>query len=96
MKELKNVEMTEEELDQVAGGQEYVFLYYGDQGLEYKKVTFEGDLDEVKKLFASGTSNNFSFSCCWEDGAIPVQEDLDKYIKLWEEEGCIIIKKWEM
>lgn len=41
MKGFNNAKMTEEELGQVAGSQDqkHVYLYYGDQGLEYKKVS---------------------------------------------------------
>ena len=55
MKNFNNAKIAEEELDQVAGGQRYVYLYYGVKGIEYTKFSFEGDIDKVKKLLAGGS-----------------------------------------
>ena len=73
--------MTEEELDQVAGGQEqkHVYLYYGDQGLEFKKETRD-------------PSSGY-YSC--RHGTISTQERLEKYTKKWKADGYIIVKQWE-
>lgn len=87
--------MTEEELDQVAGGQRYVYLYYGVKGIEYTKFSFEGDIDKVKKLLAGGSVLKFDFDSFLGHGTISTQERLEKYTKKWKEEGRIIIKQWE-
>lgn len=81
MKKFNNAKMTEEELDQVAGGQvqKHVYLYYGDQGLEFKKETRD---------LSSGY-----YSC--GHGTISTPGVLARHMKKWKADGYIIIKQWE-
>lgn len=78
MREIHNAAMTEEELDRVAGGQEqkHVYLYYGDQGLKYKKVSWDP---------SSG-----SYSC--GHGTISTPGLLARRMKRWKADGYIIVK----
>lgn len=83
MNEFNNVKMkmTEEELDQVAGGQEqkHVYLYYGDQGLEFERVS----------------SDPSSGSCSRGHGTISKPGLLEKRIERWKADGYVIIKQWD-
>ena len=82
MKEFNNAKMTEEELDQVAGGQN-------------KEFGYDGDIEQVKKFLASGSGGGFSVSSWSGEGEVGLRQ-LDELVKTYRKDGYVIIKKWEL
>ena len=97
MEEFNNIELNDEELDQVAGGQKYVHLWRRDDGVvEYNWFYGDDNVDELKKLLAGGSSIEFSSSSAGGHGTISSPGLLEKKLKRWEERGYTIIKQWEL
>ena len=96
MKEFNNAKMTEEELDQVAGGQNYLVLERQKNGnISFKEFGYDGDIEQVKKFLASGSGGGFSVSSWSGEGEVGLRQ-LDELMKTYRKDGYVIIKKWEL
>lgn len=84
MNEINNAKMTEEELDQVAGGLKTATF----ERLESGKIRLTTFVDEITVLEDGSASQHKS------EGHQPVREkDLQKYIELYTKRGYKIILK---
>jgi len=89
--------MTEEELDQVAGGQvqKYIYLYQEPTCIEYARFSFDGDVEQTKKLLAGGSVIKYKSSSSIGHGTLSKPGLLEKRVAKWIADGYIIIKQWE-
>ena len=95
MEKFNNIEMTEDELDQVAGGQTYVFLKRKPEGgIRYEKYGFEGDIEKFKALMQGKSVDSVSFKSFSASGGI-MEDQLDAFVKKQQENGYIVVKQWE-
>ncbi len=96
MEEFNNIEMTDEELDHVAGGQTYVFLKRKPEGgIRYEKYGFEGDIEAFKGLIRGKSVDDVFFKSFSASGGIR-DDQLEAYIKRQQENGYIVVKQWEL
>ena len=96
MKEFNNAKMTEEELDQVAGGQKYIVLdRQADGKIVYDTYGFEGDIEAAKALLRGESVSGVSFTSSSGHGGVKADQ-LERFIQRRREMGYVVIKKWEL
>lgn len=96
MKKINNAKMTEEELDQVAGGQKYIVLdRQADGKIVYNTYSFEGDIEAAKALLRGKLVSGGSFTISSGHGGVNADQ-LERFIQRRREMGYEVIKKWEL
>ncbi|MBP3723200.1 MAG: hypothetical protein J6I62_08120 [Selenomonadaceae bacterium] len=96
MEEFNNIEMTEDELDHVAGGQNYLVLERQKNGkITFTEFGYDGDIEQVKRFITDGSGGGFSVSS-WSGGSEVGPGQLDELVKTYQDDGYVIIKKWEL